>query len=213
MRETIKLILEAVKETKSFEKKYGLELPEDITKSQLKDIEKAFSYVPQKLIKKHIKKIVFKDLGSVRGQYNNSKKEITINPKIFKHKVYYRVGDKKIPRKIFTIVHEIGHMIDHLEGISKTQKWRNLSDWKKLSTNKKVPKGYDRYVEKRTNVKSHGQKSDWVYGEDAEFSRFYGSRNPAEDFADLFAFIIFGKDFDFNENGLKKVKIIKDLLK
>lgn len=218
MKSTIKLILEAVTKVKSFEKRYDLELPDDITDKQLKDLEESFSYLPKNFVKHHIKKIIFKDLGAVHGRYIQERKkgEIILNPSIFDYKIYFQVAGKKIPAKIFTIVHEVGHMMDHLHGISKTKEWKDLSGWKKLGIDEKVPEGYKRYVEKRkgrvSDIEGH-KKSDWVHKEDADFSRHYGSRNPKEDFADLFAFTIFGKEFNFDDKGQKKVEIIQNLLK
>jgi len=218
MRERIKLILESIKKVKSFEKKYGVELPEEITKSQLEVIEKAFSYLPTKIIKGHIKKITIKDITPVRGRYirkNKKSGEIILNPKIFNYKIYFNVDGKKIPRKIFTIVHEIGHMMDHLHGITSKKKWKDLSGWKELDLDKKVPKTHERYVEKQIGrfVDREGhKKSNWIHKKDIEFARRYSSRNPSEDFADLFTFIVFGKKFDFEKEGQEKIKIIKDLL-
>lgn len=217
MKSTIKLLLESLKEVKSFEKKYDLELPEDITTSQLKDLEDAFSYLPKNFVKHHIKKIVFKDLGAVHGRYIQKRKKgnIILNPSIFNYKKYFRIEGKKIPTKIFTIVHEIGHMMDHLKDVSKTKEWKDLSGWKKSEITEKTPEGYKRYVEKRkgrvSDKKDH-KRSKWVHKQDAEFSRNYGSKSPREDFADLFAFTIFGKEFNFKNKGQDKVKIIKNLL-
>jgi hypothetical protein len=69
MKNFIKIILESVSEIKKFEDKYDLSLPEDITDTQLKDLKEAFSYLPDKFIKHHIKNIVFADLGAVHGKY------------------------------------------------------------------------------------------------------------------------------------------------
>lgn len=218
MKTKIRLILEPLTKIKSFEKKYDLELPEDITDSQLDDLNEAFSYLPKNFVKHHIKKIIFKDLGAVHGRYVQERKkgEIILNPSIFDYKIYFQIDDKKVPAKIFTIVHEVGHMMDHLRGISKTKEWRDLSGWKKLDIGDKVPTGFKRYIEKRkgrvSDVKGH-KKSNWIHKEDADFSRHYGSRNPKEDFADLFAFTILGKEFNFDEKGQKKIKMMQDLLK
>jgi hypothetical protein len=148
------------------------------------------------------------------GFTNLGKKgHIIINPTIFKNKKYFKIGDEKIPVKYFTIIHEIGHMFDLLKGISDTKKWINLSDWKEVDRNKSTPEGYKRYIEKRKgrDIPGH-KKSDWVHGENAEFVRNYASKNPKEDFADTFAFVVLGKEFNFEGNGNKKIRIIKDYL-
>lgn len=219
MKSTIRLVLESLNKVKSFEKKYDLELPEEITDKQLKDLEEAFSYLPKNLVKNHITKIVFKDITPVRGRYVRQGKkggEVILNPRLFDYKIFFNINGKKIPRKIFTIVHEIGHMMDHTHGITRKKEWKDLSGWEKLDIDKKVPNTHTRYVEKqkgRSVDKKGHKKSEWIHKKDAEFSRRYGSRNPHEDFADLFAFTIFGKEFDFEAEGQKKVEIIQDLLK
>lgn len=209
--------MESLNKVKSFEKKYDLKLPDDITNSHLEDLEEAFSYLPKNFVKHHIKEIIFKDLGAVHGRYVQDRKkgEIILNPSIFDYKIYFQMDGKKIPAKIFTIIHEVGHMMDHLHGVSKTKEWKDLSGWKKLSLGKKVPEGYERYVEKRkgrASDKAGHKKSEWIHKKDSEFSRHYGSRNPKEDFADLFAFTILGKELNFKNGGQKKLKIVQDLL-
>lgn len=215
MKTIVRTLLESVKKTKEFEEKYDLSLPKDVTNSQLSDLKKAFSYLPESFIKHHIKKITFKDLGAIHGRYIQERKkgDIIINPSIFENKKYFSVEGKKIPVKYFTIVHEIGHMIDHLNSISNKKEWIDLSGWKELDKNKSVPKGFKRYVEKRSgrDIPGH-KKSEWIHKEDAEFVRNYASKNPKEDFADTFSFIVLGKNLKFQDKGNKKVDIIKNLL-
>jgi hypothetical protein len=125
-----------------------------------------------------------------------------------------KIGDDKVPVKYFTIIHEIGHMFDHLKKISDTKKWINLSDWEEVDIDRPTPKGYKRYIEKRKgrDIPGH-KKSGWVHDENAEFVRNYASKNPKEDFADTFAFVVLGKEFNFKGNGNKKIEIIKDYLR
>jgi hypothetical protein len=216
MKNLIKIILESVNDIKKFEDKYDLSLPEDITDNQLKDLKEAFTYLPKNFIKHHIKNIVFADLGAVHGKYIQEPKKghIIINPTIFENKKYFKIGDDKVPVKYFTIIHEIGHMFDHLKKISDTKKWINLSHWEEVDINKPTPKGYKRYIEKRKgrDIPGH-KKSGWVHDENAEFVRNYASKNPKEDFADTFAFVVLGKEFNFKGNGNKKIEIIKDYLR
>ena len=92
--------------------------------------------------------------------------------------------------------------------------WINLSDWEEVDINKPTPKGYKRYIEKRKgrDIPGH-KKSEWIHDENAEFVRNYASKNPKEDFADTFAFVVLGKEFNFKGNGNKKIEIIKDYLR
>lgn len=216
MKLIIKTILESVSQIKSFEKEYDVELPDSISESQLNDLKEAFSYLPKKFIKHHIKKIIFKDLGAIHGRYigEYGKGNIILNPTIFKNKRYFKIDDEEIPVKYFTIIHEIGHMVDHLTEISDTTEWIELSGWKKLDIAKKVPSNYKRYIEKRSgrNIPGH-KKSEWIHKNDAEFVRNYASKNPKEDFADTFAFFVLGKEFDFKSGGKEKIDIIRNFLK
>jgi hypothetical protein len=94
---------------------------------------------------------------------------------------------------------------------SKT--WQAISGWKRCDIDKEIPKGYVRYIEKRKGREIAGtKKSDWVYKEGSDFCRKYSSRNPREDFADSFAFGVFGNWNRFKgEGGEKKMAVIKKL--
>lgn len=216
MKQLIINLLESFKKNKNFEEKYDLKLPDNISKQELKDIEDSFSMLPINFIKDHIDKILFKDLGAVHGRFLDKHEHGTIilNPSIFKNKKYFRINGETIPMKYFTIIHEIGHLVDHLKNISDSEEWLKLSGWKELSKNDRVPKGYKRYIEKRIGRNIPGKKkSEWIHKEDSDFVRNYASRNPKEDFADTFAFTVLGKEFDFENGGEKKIKIIKNILK
>ena len=124
-------------------------------------------------------------------------------------------GVKDVPYKLFVLVHEIGHCIDHIEKVSYSREWKAISGWKKLDRRANVPEGYVRYEEKRKGREVAGHKlSNWIHKEDADFCRKYTSRNPREDFADCLAFVILGFPEKLKgEWGKKKMEIIKELLK
>lgn len=201
----------------SFKEKFGTELDEKFEVSQIKLIEKAFNIFDKKFIKNKIDKIILKDLHGVHGRWHDSGKrqEMTLNPSIFDFKKEFENGVKDVPYKIFVLVHEIGHCIDHLERTSYSKEWQAISGWKKLHRGSNVPEGYTRYVEKRKGRGIAGpKKSDWIHKEDADFCRKYTSRNPREDFADSFAHGVFGLWDRFKgEGGKKKMEIIKKILK
>ena len=196
-----------------FKNKYGTDLDPKLKPYQIEIIDEAFSHFDKKFIKNKIQKITLKDLGGVHGRWTDSPKKhhMIINPTIFD---FTRKFDNYLPYKVFIIVHEIGHCIDHVEKISFSKKWQAISGWKKCDINDRIPEGYDRYIEKRIGREAAGhKKSDWVYKEGSDFCRKYSSRNPREDFADSFAFATF-KDYDKfkGEGGKEKLDIIKDLL-
>ena len=139
---------------------------------------------------------------------------MTLNPSIFKFKKEFENGVDDVPYKLFVIVHEIGHCIDHIEKVSFSKKWQSISGWKKCDRDEVIPKGYDRYIEKRKGREKAGpKKSNWIHKEDADFCRKYSSRNPREDFADSFAFAVFKVWNKFKgEGGKEKLEIVKKVL-
>jgi len=201
----------------SFKEKFGTDLDEKFEVSQIKLIEKAFDTFDKKFIKNKIDKIILKDLGGVHGRWHDSekRKEMTLNPSIFKFKKEFENGVKDVPYKLFVLIHEIGHCIDHIERTSYSKEWQAISGWKRLDRRANVPDGYTRYVEERKGREIAGpKKSNWIHKEDASFCRKYTSRNPREDFADCFAFGVFGAWNRFTgEGGKKKMEIIKKILK
>ena len=201
----------------SFKEKFGTELDDKFEVNQIKLIEKAFNTFDTKFIKNKIDKIILKDLGGVHGRWHASpkKKQMTLNPSIFEFKKEFENGVKDVPYKLFVLIHEIGHCIDHIERTSYSKEWQAISGWKKLDRRANVPEGYARYEEKRKGREIAGHKlSNWIHKEDADFCRKYTSRNPREDFADCFAFGVFGSWDRFKgEGGKKKMEIIKKILK
>lgn len=200
----------------NFKKKYGTELDEDFSISQISLIDKAFSLFDKKFIKNKIMKISLEDLGGVHGKWKDTpkNKRMILNPSIFNFKRKFENGDSDISYKLFILVHEIGHCIDYIERISFSKEWQSISGWKKCDINEKIPDGYSRYIEKRKGRELAGhKKSNWVYKENSNFCRRYSSRNPREDFADSFAHGALGLWNRFKGvDGQKKMEIIKRLL-
>ena len=202
---------------KQFDKEYGIELDDKFDVKHIEIIKKGLSYYNKQFIKNRIDKIIYKDLGGVHGRWHDSpkKKHMTLNPSIFDFKKEFENGTEDLPYKIFVIVHEIAHCIDHIEKVSFSKTWQAISGWKKCDISDKIPDGYDRYIEKRKGREIAGpKKSGWVYKEGSDFCRKYSSRNPREDFADSLAFVIMGAEEKLKgEGGQKKLEIIKTLLK
>lgn len=213
---------EEVKKTKAqemiedFKKDFGTELDEKFEVGQIKLLIKAFKYFNEKFIKNKIHKISLEDLGGVHGKWKDTpkKKLMVLNPSIFDFKKDFENGINDVPYKLFVIVHEIGHCIDHIEKVSYSRTWQAISGWKKCERDEVIPKGYDRYIEKRPGRQKAGlKKSNWVHKEDADFCRRYSSRNPREDFADAFAFAVFKVWDKFKgEGGKKKLDMVKKVL-
>ena len=208
---------EVQKEVDRFMKKWEIKLDPHFTIKEINVISEGLDYYNTKFIKSRIDKIIRKDLGGVHGRWKDTetKKWMTLNPRIFNFKRRWKDEDTNIPYALFTIVHEIAHCVDHIEKISFSKKWQAISGWKKCDINDRIPDGYKRYIEKRPGRKLAGhKKSGWIYKEDSNFCRKYTSRNPREDFADCLAFVILGFTQKLEgEGGKKKLEIIKDLLK
>lgn len=199
-----------------FKKDFGTELDEKFEVSQIKILRKAFEFFNEKFIKNKIHKIKLEDLGGVHGKWKDTpkKKQMVLNPSIFKFKKDFENGFNDVPYKLFIIVHEIGHCIDHIEKVSFSKSWQAISGWKRCERDEVIPKGYDRYIEKRPGRKKAGfKKSNWVHKEGSNFCRKYSSRNPREDFADSFAFAVFKVWDKFKGvGGKKKLDIVKKVL-
>lgn len=208
---------EVQKEVDRFERRWEIKLDPRFTMKEIEIISEGLEYYNTKFIKSRIDRIIRKDLGGVHGRWKNTetKKWMTLNPRIFNFKRRWKDEDTDIPYALFTVVHEIAHCVDHLEKISFSKKWQAISGWKKCDINDRIPEGYKRYIEKRPGRKLAGhKKSGWIYKEGSDFCRKYTSRNPREDFADCLAFVILGFEEKLKgEGGLKKLEIIKQLLK
>jgi len=208
---------EVQKEVDRFERRWEIKLDPRFTMKEIEIISEGLEYYNTKFIKSRIDRIIRKDLGGVHGRWKNTetKKWMTLNPRIFNFKRRWKDEDTDIPYALFTVVHEIAHCVDYLERISFSKKWQAISGWKKCDINDRIPEGYKRYIEKRPGRKLAGhKKSGWIYKEGSDFCRKYTSRNPREDFADCLAFVILGFEEKLKgEGGLKKLEIIKQLLK
>jgi hypothetical protein len=208
---------EVQKEVDRFETRWEIKLDPRFTMKEIEIISEGLEYYNTKFIKSRIDRIIRKDLGGVHGRWKNTetKKWMTLNPRIFNFKRRWKDEDTDIPYALFTVVHEIAHCVDYLEKISFSKKWQAISGWKKCDINDRIPEGYKRYIEKRPGRKLTGhKKSGWIYKEGSDFCRKYTSRNPREDFADCLAFVILGFEEKLKgEGGLKKLEIIKQLLK
>lgn len=200
-----------------FKKDYGTKLEGELTIPRIMFLFETFKLFDKSFIRNKIPKIIYKDIGNTHGTWHqtSSKKEMTLNPKIFHLKKDFENGDNDLPYELFILVHEIGHCIDHVEKISFSKEWQAISGWKRCGRHERIPDGYDRYIERRPGKGKPGRKkSEWVYKEDADFIRAYTAKNPREDFADSFAFGVFGHWHRFKgEGGKKKMEIIKRLLK
>lgn len=85
-----------------------------------------------------------------------------------------------------TVVHEFGHGYDAHQGdLSVMPSWTSLSGWSEEPKSGLV----------RIKIQDPGAPEvigEWYYNPKAEFTRFYGKRNPWDDWADCFSFYMAG---------------------
>lgn len=138
--------------------------------------------------------LVFRDLGPNRSHFPNhgffspDDKSVTLNtnifldpdfpPDFFSHEGYF------VSRPEQTLFHEFGHAWDENNGTpSMKPDWLQLSGWSS------VPKrGLKQILIKEKGCPEH--RGEWYYDPKATFTRFYGKKNPWDDWADCFSFFI-----------------------
>lgn len=194
------------------EKAYSLKIEGEPTLLHMRSLEKCLGLFERKFIVNKIDLIDFVRMKS-RGQWEQKKKTMRINPKIFEYRKRFRFGSVDIPYYEFCIIHEIGHCVDYIKRVSFGSEWRSISGWRKCERDERIPEGYVRYIEKRPG-RTGPKKSDWVSREGSDFCRKYSGKNPKEDFADCLAFAILGLNNQFDSVELKrKFEIVKSVLK
>ena len=124
------------------------------------------------------------------GYFSCNDGSIVLNSDIFNHPDFpddFRDSKgKTISRAMQTFAHEIGHAYDFSNNyISLKAPWLGLSDWNQ---------GYKPGL-KRLRIKKPGVEDvvgDWYYNPKAGFCRFYGKKEPEDDFADCFGYYVGG---------------------
>jgi hypothetical protein len=91
-----------------------------------------------------------------------------------------------ITRSAETLLHEIGHAFDSQFGdLSLKEDWMELSGWSK----EPMP-GHKRLIIREPGTPE--VVGEMFYAPEAQFTRFYASRNSYDDWADSFAFYVAG---------------------
>lgn len=92
----------------------------------------------------------------------------------------------QVSRAVQTAVHEFGHGFDdHFGDLSLKPDWTKLSGWSETPQPGLI----------RLRIKESDSPEvigEWCYDPKSEFTRFYGKRNPWDDWADCFAFYVGG---------------------
>lgn len=173
----------------------------------IRQIYQALSMMPAQLVRDCGVKNVYIDyrMGPSLSRYPNHgyyiNQSVTLNSNIFEDpdqptdfvdsKGYF------VSRAVQTIWHEFFHSYDAYNGdLSLKPEWLKLSGWSKDSK-----PGLKRLI-----INEPGMPpviGEWFYLPSAGFPRFYGKRNPEDDFADFAAFYIAGLHNNLPENKLR----------
>jgi hypothetical protein len=202
--------------SKGIKDEYGIEvLPGNSVKNVQKLLE-ALNRLPTQLVKDcKIITMDFEDLGPSKKYYPNHGKYckgvLTLNDRILED-ISVEVDKKnnaKISKFEHTYYHELGHGFD--EKKHEKEDWLSLKeDWLKLSgwSEKPIP-GHKRIVIRDED--SPELVGEWYYSPEAEFPRFYGKRNPWDDWADCFSYYVAGLHYYLPESKRKYFdKILKE---
>lgn len=136
--------------------------------------------------------IDFKDLGESAEYHPNHGYYIggmlVLNHRMEQDSTVFKDASsgKACPILEFVLYHEIGHGYDEFKGgLSEHSEWLALSGWSKVPG-----PGLQRIT-----IVDEGRvtEGEWCFDPSLEgFSRYYGMRNPWDDFADCFSFYIMG---------------------
>lgn len=176
--------------------KYGMMVSADTDPQYLSLVKSCLNTMPVLLVRDcGIRKLGFKDLGPSKEYYPNHgiytpDGMLFLNVQLVKDPSVDQDDSGKTLNKFDqTLYHELGHGWDDQQGggleLSKQPEWLKLSEW----SEKPLP-GHRRVVIREEGCPE--LKGEWYYGPKAEFVRFYGKRNPWDDFADSFAYYVAG---------------------
>lgn len=186
-----------------------------ITFDEAKIIYNGFRLIPNGLLRNLVNIIEFDpSLGKSNKTYpNHGKWEDNFGTMFLNRSVI----DLEQKESVHLVTHEVGHALDHKLGdLTKGKEWMDLSGWtmdpEGITT---LQKSNDNYLAhgdyKRLKIEENGlySVSEWWFKQDAEFVRWYGKRNPQEDFCESFSYYIMG-EMDRFKHCPKKADFIKN---
>jgi len=154
----------------------------------------------------NVAKISFEDLGASAKYYPNHGKYkpdggLVLNSRIFDDPPTTKNDEGlEVPAIDFVLIHEMGHGFDKREdtGVEMCldQDWLELSGWSE------TPK--EGLMQLRIQEEGYPEVlGEWYYSPEAGFPRFYGRRNPWDDWADAFAYYLLGCKSQLPEGKIK----------
>jgi ADP-ribose pyrophosphatase YjhB (NUDIX family) len=133
------------------------------------------------------------ELNAKHGRYLSDEHKILFNPGNLILRQRFGKGELPILHADLTLVHEVGHSLYKALTPQEQLAWLRISGWYPGSKAGQAPA----YVEKRPGWEHN--ISRWTHKVGAKFSRYYGEKNPDEDFADCFAFYLMNKAHEIGD--------------
>jgi hypothetical protein len=147
------------------------------------------SRIPPELLV-HVECIVSApELNAKHGRYLSGEHKILFNPGNLNLRQRFGGGELPLNHTDLCLVHEVGHSLYNSLTSSEKTIWLGISGWTKNKVEGQAPA----YVERRPGWEP--KTSEWTHKFGVKFSRYYGEKNPDEDFADCFAFFLMNKAY------------------
>ena len=192
--------------------RYGILVNPEADIECLRMLKDSLNYVSPELVKEcGIKGLDFEDLGPSKEYYPNhgvyrDNGTLVLNIQLLDDPLLIAEADSGRAMNKFdqTLYHEMGHGFDHEHRVSDKEdgdlslqkEWMGISKWSK------EPKpGLH-----RIRIKDKGTPElvgEYYFSPDAKFTRFYGKRNPYDDWADCFSYYVAGLRSFLPEDKLK----------
>lgn len=207
------LLAEEADDIASFVKgQYDIDIDTISDMACLRMLKDSLKYLNPELVKKcGIKSLAFEDLGPSKEYYPNhgvyrDNGTLVLNTQLLEDPLLIAEAESGRAMNKFdqTLYHELGHGFDHENRVndgedgdeSLQKEWMDLSEWSK------EPKpGLH-----RIRIKDKGTPElvgEYYFSPEAKFTRFYGKRNPYDDYADCFSYYVAGLKSFLPENKIQ----------
>lgn len=164
------------------------------TQGELELVRATMSRIPTELLQDVVKQVIAdRTMGAKHGRFIPATHTVLIHPGKFGLRQRFGRGPGWINHWELTMVHEFGHAIFEDLPYAMKRRWYDISGWVKGRPPGNVPP----YVEKRPGWEV-GKVSEWSHKPGVRFTRHYAERNPDEDAADSFAFMMLNKAFQMD---------------
>lgn len=175
---------------------YGIEVSGPDISIGIEELHRSLNKLPPQLVKDcGIKSLAFQDMGPSMEYYPNHGRycdsTLVLNTFILRDPKVEKDGKGNCLNKFDLILyHELGHGLDEMMGPGQ-KCLSDLPDWLELSKWSDRPVKGHRQICIRCKNKPD-LIDEWYYSPEAEFPRYYGKRNPWDDWADAFSFYVGG---------------------